>query len=188
MKTVGLVDDNDSIRGVVRGLLDDSEYSIVFESTDGIGVVDLCIEKRPDVVILDIGLPSKDGIELAEEINAASSTPIVLITGKRDDETLKRAVYGGVMACVGKPFDRADIISSLGFAISRKEELDNLKKENLELKGSLESRRIIEKAKGLLMDKKDISENKAFASIRTRSMNERSSMKDIAKAFIKELE
>ena len=189
MKSVGLVDDNASIRGVVRGLLEGSEYSIVFESADGLGVVDLCMEKRPDVVILDVKLPSKDGIELAEEITATSSIPIVLITGNRDDKTLKRAVYGetGVMALVGKPFDRADIISSLGLAILRKEELEGLKKENLELKGSLDSRRLIEKAKGLLMEKRGISEDEAFASIRTRSMNERSSMKDVAKAVLKEL-
>lgn len=189
MKKVGLVDDNASIRGVVKGMLEDSEYTIVFESADALGVVDLCMEKKPDILILDVKLPSKDGIDLAEEINAISPIPIVLITGSRDDETIKRALYGGtgVMAYVGKPFDRADIMSALGLAILRKEELDSLKKENLELKGSLENRRIIEKAKGLLMEKRGISEEEAFAFIRTRSMNERNSMKDVAQAVVKEL-
>ncbi|MCK4846934.1 MAG: response regulator [Deltaproteobacteria bacterium] len=187
MKSIGVVDDDSSIRDVLRGLLEGSDYEVVFESSDGIGVVDLCMEKEPDAVIIDVGLPSKDGIELSKEISATSAIPVVLITANREDDILKRAVDCGVMSIIGKPFERADIISSLGFAISRQEELDDLKRENMELRGSLESRRLIEKAKGFLMEERSISEDAAFALIRTRSMNERSSMKDVAKALIEEL-
>jgi response regulator NasT len=133
---------------------------------------------------MDIGLPHKDGIEATIEIAAQCMVPVVLLTGRDDEETVKRAATSGAMAYMVKPVVESALIAAIELAISRYAELTGLKKENIELKDAMEARKIVERAKGILMQREGISESEAYARLRKISMDRRTTMKDVAEILI----
>ncbi|VAV84629.1 hypothetical protein MNBD_DELTA01-1837 [hydrothermal vent metagenome] len=184
MRRVAIIDDNRSERLVLRLLMEEKGFEVVAESGDGAEVVRLCQENSPDVVIMDIGLPHKDGIEATMDIASKCPTAVVLITGRDDEETLQRVAGSGAMAYLVKPVIESALLAAIDLAITRYSEFVELKKENAELKNTIEARKIVEKAKGILMQRSDISEGEAYARLRKISMDRRISMKDVAEIVI----
>ena len=196
MIKIAIIDDNASERTVLKGLVEDSGFAVVAEGINGQEAVDICRLKSPDLVIMDVKMPVKDGvkggikggIEAAAEISRLCPTPVVLLTASDDEDTINRAVEAGVMGYLIKPVRQEDITPAIKLAMSRFLEFEILKRENRDLKNSLQARKAIEKAKGLLMEKEGLSEAAAFARIRKISMDRRQSMTDIAEIIITALE
>ncbi|TAN63096.1 response regulator [bacterium] len=183
-----IVDDNESERKVLRGLLEDSGFEVVAEGANGAQAIEICKETTPDLVIMDVSMPVKDGITAAGEINRLCHTAVILLTACDDDETIKRAVDAGVMGYLAKPVRHEELLASVKLAISRFGEAEHIKKENRDLKNTLQARKIVERAKGLLMEKEGLSEAEAFSRIRKISMDRRQSMAAIAEIIIHALE
>ena len=183
VKRVALIEDNAVERRILRALIEDMGYEVVAEGGDFDAAIKACREMRPDIAVMDVGLPGRDGIEAAGEINRVCPTAILLVTGAEDEETVKRAVNSGVMGYLVKPVG-GELRPAMELAISRFREFNELRKENEDLKNTIESRKIIEKAKGLLMEKEKISEAEAFSKIRKISMDNRKTMREVAEVII----
>jgi len=188
MKNLAIIDDSASERLVLKGLIETGGFRVIAEGGNGLEAVNICREKSPDLVIMDVKMPIRDGIEAAAEINRQYQIPVVLLTARDDEETVRRAASAGVMAYLVKPVRLEELIPAVELAISKSIEFKTLKKENEDLKKALQGRKVIEKAKGLLMEKKKISEEEAFSRIRRISMDKRKSMTEIAEVIILALE
>ena len=188
MRRIAIIDDNPSERLILKGFIEEAGFSLVAEGTDGSQALDICRRNDPDLLIMDVKMPVKDGIEAAAEINSACPKPIVLLTASDDEETIRRAAEAGVMAYLMKPLRAEELCPAIELAISRFNEFEALRKENSDLKKTLEARKSIEKAKGLLMEKENLSEGEAFSRIRKISMDKRKSMSEIAEVLIMALE
>ncbi|HHL40833.1 MAG TPA: response regulator [Deltaproteobacteria bacterium] len=187
MKKVALIDDEASQRVVLRGFLEDAGYEVVAEGGDGSQAVDICTANDPDLVIMDVKMPGMDGIEAARLINSLRPTPVLLLTASSDDETVRRAVEAGVMAYLTKPVRFEELQPAIELALDRHNELEQLRKENVDLKEAIETRKVVERAKGLLMEKEGLTEKEAFGRLRKISMDRRSTMREIAEVIIKAL-
>ena len=183
VKRVALIEDDASESLVLRALIEDMGYEVVAEGGDFDAAIKACREMRPDIAVMDVGLPGRDGIEAASEINRICPTAILLVTGAEDEETVKRAVNSGVMGYLVKPVG-GELRPAMELAMSRFMEFNELRKENEDLKNTIESRKIIEKAKGLLMEKEKISEAEAFSKIRKISMDNRKTMREVSEVII----
>lgn len=188
MKNLAIIDDSASERLVLKGLVEAGGFRVIAEGGNGIDAVNICREKSPDLVIMDVKMPLRDGIEAAGEINRQYQIPVVLLTARDDEETVKRAASAGVMAYLVKPVRQEELLPAVELAISRSIEFKTLRKENEDLKKALQARKLIEKAKGLLMEKEKISEDEAFSRIRRISMDKRKTMTEIAEVIILALE
>ncbi len=137
---------------------------------------------------MDYKMPVKDGIEAAVEIGKTCPTAVVLLTAYDDEKTIRTAAEAGVMAYLVKPVRPEELLPAVEVAISRFKEFEALRKENVGLKDAVEARKIIEKAKGLLMEKEGLNENEAFVRIRNISMDRRKTMREIAEILVLALE
>lgn len=183
-----IIDDNPDHRFVLRGLLEDIGCEIIGEGESGLDAVKLLQTKSPDVVFMDISMPGMDGIDAVNVIKNLNPIPIILLTGKRDEETIRRISESSVMACMIKPVRQEELLPTIELAIARFKEFQVIQKENTDLKESIEARKIIERAKGILMDKEGLKEDEAFKFIQKMSMDRRQSMKDVAIAIISAFE
>jgi response regulator NasT len=188
MKTVAVIDDNDSERLVVRDLVAECGLKVVAEGCNGAEAISICRNNSPDIVIMDVRMPVMNGIEAAEEISRTCPTPIVLLTADYDPVTIKRAVAAGAMAYLVKPVRIEDILPVVELATSRFKEFRELTEEVSDLKDALKSRKLVEKAKGLLMEKEGLTEAEAYKRIRRISMDRRKSMTEISSIIILALE
>ena len=184
MKNIAIVDDDASSRFVIRGFVEEAGLKVVAEGENGAEAVEICRTKRPDVVLMDINMPVKDGIEAAAEIGRECPTPVILLTARDDEATVKRAAGAGVMAYLVKPVREEELLPAIELAVSRFKEFRLLREENTELKSALAARKTIEKAKGLLMARESLSEGEAFSRIRKIAMDKRKSMAEIAEVII----
>lgn len=184
MKNIAIVDDDASSRFVIRGFVEEAGLKVVAEGENGAEAVEICRTKRPDVVLMDINMPVKDGIEAAAEIGRECPTPVILLTARDDEATVKRAAGAGVMAYLVKPVREEELLPAIELAVSRFKEFRLLREENKELKSALAARKTIEKAKGLLMARESLSEGEAFSRIRKIAMDKRKSMAEIAEVII----
>ncbi|MEK7828600.1 MAG: response regulator [Deltaproteobacteria bacterium] len=183
-----IIDDNSDQRFVLKGLLTDIGCEVIGEGKSGLDAVELMQKLSPDAVLMDVKLPGMDGIEAAMAINKLKPTPVILFTARKDEETIKRAVEAGVMAYLVKPWREEELLPTIELAISVFKEFQLVSKQNLELKEKAEARKIIEKARGLLMEKEGLSERDAFSRIQKLSMDKRRPMKEIAEILIAALE
>ena len=189
MRTVVIVDDSESERKILKGFLEaDGVYEVVAEGVNGDEAVNICRTKRPDLLLMDVKMPGKGGIEAAEEISRTCPTPIVLLTASDDEETVKKAVEAGVMGYLLKPVRPEELAPAIELSLSRFLEIITLKKEKEDLKSALQSRKLVEKAKGLLMAREALTEDEAFSRLRRISMDRRKSMSEIAEVIILALE
>lgn len=184
MRRIIVIDDEPNVRLVIKGLLIDLGCEVVAEGGDGTEAVGLCREHKADVVLMDVMLPTMDGIEAVVKLNESCPTATVIMTGRDDSETIKRAVDAGVMAYLAKPVRREDLLPAIELATTRFGEFEELRKENRGLKESIEARKVIEKAKGLLMERDGLSESDAFRRIQKTSMSQRRPMKDVAEVIV----
>ena len=183
---VVVVEDEALIRMDVVATLEEAGFEIVGEGADGEEAISLAKEHEPDLVVMDIKMPKLDGISAAEKI-AELKIPVVLLTAFSQTELVSRAAEAGAMAYVTKPFKPADLLPAIQIALARHEELLSLESEIANLSDRLETRKMMDRAKGLLMTQMKLSEPDAFRWIQKASMDRRLSMAQVAKAVIEQL-
>ncbi|MCS6831432.1 MAG: response regulator [bacterium] len=179
-----IADDEPIIRMDLKNMLETLGYEVIAEAGDGVSAVEAARTLKPDVVILDIKMPGMDGIDAANVLNSEKIAPVVLLTAFSDMDLIHRAKEAGVFAYLVKPFREHDLRPAIEIAISRYKEFLALEEEVNELEDKLETRKLIERAKGILMDQYGLKEQEAFRRIQVQSMNTRKSMKEIAEAII----
>lgn len=184
MRRVLVIDDHEPSRQRIVAILRERGYEIVGEGASGKFALALARTTSPDVILIAVGLADMDGIEAARQILESYPLPIALITSHYDDATVGRATKAGVMALLLKPVRVEAVSPAIELAISRFEDFVLLQRENLTLKESLEARKLIERAKGLLMEQRRISEAQAYTLIKQASMNRRKPMTEIAQAIL----
>ncbi|MBI5326743.1 MAG: response regulator [Deltaproteobacteria bacterium] len=187
-RKIVIIDDNTDQRFILKGLLTDSGCEVLGEGKSGLEAVELMQKLSPDAILMDVKLPGMDGIEAVLAINKLKPAPVILLTAKKDEETIRRAAEAGVMAYLVKPIREEELLPTIELAISRFKEFQAVRKENIDLRETIAARKIIEKSKGLLMEKEGLSEREAFSRIQKLSMDKRMSMREIAEILITALE
>ena len=175
-----VAEDEALIRLDLVEMLTEAGYEVVGQATNGVEAVTLAKELKPDLAILDVKMPELDGISAAQEIIEIS--PVLMLTAFSQKELVERARDAGVMAYVVKPFSISDLTPAIEIAISRHLQMRTLKEEVADLYERLETRKIIDRAKGILMKAMDLSEPEAFSWIQRSAMYRRLSMKEVALA------
>jgi response regulator NasT len=179
-----IADDESLIRLDLREMLTHLGYEVIAEAGDGRTAVDLATRLRPDLLIMDIKMPDLDGISAAEELTRERIAPVVLLTAYSDQVLVERAKEAGVVGYVVKPFREAELMPVIELSRARFDEFRTLEKEVGSLKDALETRKVIERAKGVLMEVHGLRESEAFHRIRKTSMDARKSMKEVAEAIL----
>ena len=183
---VVVVEDEGLIRMDVVATLQEAGYEVVGEGADGEEAIKLATELEPDLVVMDIKMPKLDGISAAEKIGELK-IPVVLLTAFSQSDLVARAAAAGAMAYVTKPFKPTDLLPAIQIALSRHEELTSLEAEIADLSERLETRKIMDRAKGLLQSKMKLSEPESFRWIQKASMDRRLTMKDVAVTIVDQL-
>lgn len=183
---VVVAEDEGLIRMDVVATLQEAGYEVVGEAADGEDAIKLATELEPDLVVMDIKMPKLDGISAAEKISELK-IPVVLLTAFSQADLVTRAAEAGAMAYVTKPFKPSDLLPAVQIALSRHEELISLENEIADLSDRLETRKLMDRAKGLLQTKMKLSEPEAFRWIQKASMDRRLTMAQVAKAVIEQL-
>jgi AmiR/NasT family two-component response regulator len=186
-RRVLVAEDEALIRLDLVEMLSEEGYQVVGEASDGEEAVKLAEELRPDLVILDVKMPRKDGIEAASAIAGNRIAPVVILTAFSQRELVDRAREAGAMAYLVKPFAKHDLVPAIELAVSRFSELQVLENEVAGLTERLETRKLIERAKGLLMSKQNLTEPQAFRWIQRTAMDRRTTMKAVAEAVVENL-
>ncbi len=179
-----IADDESLIRADLREMLTSLGYLVVGEVGDGQSAVNLARELKPDVVIMDIKMPDLDGIEAAKILTQEKVAPVLLLTAYSQRDLVDRAKEAGVVGYLVKPFREQEIVPAIDIALARFQEFSELEKEVGNLRDTLETRKLVDRAKGILMDTQGLSEAEAFRKIQKMSMNTRKAMKEIAEAII----
>jgi AmiR/NasT family two-component response regulator len=179
-----IADDEPIIRLDLKNMLAALGYDVVGEAGDGAKAVEAARNLSPDLVILDIKMPNMDGIDAAKLISEEKIAPILFLTAYSDVDLVHRAKEAGVYSYLVKPFKEADLLPAIEIAMSRWEELQELDKHAKDLEDKLETRKAVDRAKGILMDQYGLKEQEAFRRIQVQSMNTRKSMREIAEAII----
>jgi len=179
-----IADDEPIIRLDLRKTLENMGHQVVGEAGDGAKAVEVAREMKPDIVILDIKMPELDGIDGAKIITTEGIAPVLLLTAYSQKDLVDRAKDAGVFAYLVKPFKEADLLPAMEIAISRYEEFVELENEVSDLENKLDTRKAVDRAKGILMDQYGLKEQEAFRRIQVQSMNTRKSMREIADAII----
>jgi response regulator NasT len=183
---VVVVEDEGLIRMDVVATLQEAGYEVVGEGADGEEAIKLATELEPDLVVMDIKMPKLDGISAAEKIGELK-IPVVLLTAFSQADLVARAAEAGAMAYVTKPFKPTDLLPAVQIALSRHEELVSLEAEIADLSDRLETRKLMDRAKGLLQAKMKLTEPESFRWIQKASMDRRLTMAQVAKAVIEQL-
>lgn len=179
-----IADDDPIIRLDLKQMLENLDYDVVAEAGDGEEAVKLARETLPDICVLDVKMPSMDGIEAASILAEEGISPVILLTAYNDQQLIERAKGAGVFGYLVKPFKPTDLPPSIEVARSRFEQNRQLGQEVNSLQEKLETRKLVDRAKGLLMASAGINEAEAFRKIQQQSMNLRKSMKEVAEAII----
>jgi AmiR/NasT family two-component response regulator len=179
-----VADDESIIRMDLREMLVGLGYLVVGEAGDGVTAVNIAREVRPDLVIMDIKMPEMDGIEAASVLTEERIAPVLLLTAFSQQELVRRAGEAGVVGYLVKPFGETDLAPAVEIAIARFKEFRTLEKEANDLRDTLETRKRVERAKGVLMQTQGLSEAEAFRRIQKLSMNSRKSMREVADAIL----
>ena len=181
-----VIADNESIiRMDLRELLEEAGHEIVGEAVDGRRAVDLTRKYRPDLVIMDIKMPEMDGIAAAKIIAQEKLAPVLLLTAFSQPEIVERAKDSGVLAYLVKPVRESNLFPAMEIALSRFQEMQALESELDNVKNSLEMRKTLDRAKGILMDAYNLSEAQAYRRIQQYSMIKRKTIKEIAESIIR---
>jgi response regulator NasT len=179
-----IADDESIVRMDLKEMLTNLNYLVVGEVGDGKSAVNLARELKPDVVLMDIKMPDLDGIEAAKILTEEQIAPVVLLTAYSQKELVDRAKEAGVVGYLVKPFREADLLPAIEVALSRFAEFKQVHQEVQDLQYALETRKLVDRAKGILMDVQGLDEQEAFRRIQKMSMNTRKPMKEVAEAII----
>lgn len=181
---VVIADDESIIRMDLEEMLSGLGYQVVGEAGDGRQAINLARELKPDLVIMDIKMPEMDGIQAARVLTEEKIAPVLLLTAYSQQELVSGAREAGVVGYIVKPFRQDELMPAIEVALSRFREFRELEKEMGDLKETLEARKVIERAKGVLMDQYGLKEADAFRRIQKLSMDTRKSMREIAEAIL----
>jgi AmiR/NasT family two-component response regulator len=179
-----IADDEPIILMDLKRMLEDAGYDIVGEAGDGVRALELARTLDPDVVIMDIKMPAMDGLEAAKAIGEEKIAPVLLLTAYSQIDLVNRAKDAGVYCYLVKPYKEADLVPAIELTLSRWNEHQALSKEARDLEDRLETRKVVDRAKGILMDQYGLKEQEAFRRIQLQSMNTRKTMREIAEAII----
>lgn len=186
-RRVLIAEDEALIRLDLAEMLREEGYEIVGEAGDGQEAVELAEQHKPDLVIMDVKMPRRDGIDAASEIASKRIAPIVVLTAFSQRDLVERARDAGAMAYLVKPFTISDLIPAIELAVSRFGEIRALEHEVATLGDRLETRKIVERAKGLLQAKQGMTEPEAFKWIQRAAMDRRTTMKRVAEVVLETL-
>jgi len=181
---VVVAEDEALIRLDVVEMLTEEGYDVVGEAGDGEAAVALAADLKPDLVVMDVKMPKLDGISAAEQIAAARVAPVVMLTAFSQRDLVDRARQAGAMAYVVKPFGKADLIPAIEIARARYAEIAAVEAEVSDLTERLESRKVVDRAKGMLQTNLGLSEPEAFRWIQKTAMDLRKSMREVAEGII----
>ena len=187
-KRVLVAEDEAIIRLDLAEMLQEAGYDVVGQAGDGEQAVAMALELKPDIVIMDVKMPVMDGITAAEQIGKERICPVVMLTAFSQTELVERARDAGVMAYIVKPFTSGDVTPALDIALSRWSELKALEAEVADLGDRLETRKAVDRAKGVLMTKLKITEADAFRWIQKTAMDRRMGMREVAEAVVAGME
>lgn len=180
-----LIADDESLRVMsLKGQLETIGHKVVAEAANGKEAVHLAQELKPDLAILDIKMPELDGIEAAKQIMTERPIPIILLTAYSEQELAERAAEANVSAYLMKPVSEHDLLPAIALAVQRFKEFQSLHQEVDNLRDALETRKLVERAKGILMRRLNLTEEEAFRRMQRRSQNENKKLGEIAQAII----
>ena len=185
-RRVLVAEDESLIRLDLVEMLAEEGYQVVGEAGDGAEAVRLTSELRPDLVVMDVKIPVLDGISAAKRIVSERIAPVLILTAFSQRDLVERAREAGAMAYLVKPFTKADLVPAIEMAMSRHEELTQLEHEVADLSDRLETRKLVERAKGVLQTKFGLTEPDAFRWIQKAAMDKRTSMREVARVVIAE--
>lgn len=186
-RRVIVAEDEALIRLDIVETMKENDFEVVGEAADGEEAVTLALELEPDLIVMDIKMPKLDGIAASEKIMKEAPCAIVMLTAFSDKELIERAKDAGTMAYLVKPFDPKDLLPAVEVALSRHQELLSLEDSIADLQDRLNTRKHVDRAKGLLMEKMELTEPEAFRWIQKTSMDRRLSMREVADAVIDQL-
>ncbi|MBO3129515.1 ANTAR domain-containing response regulator [Dermatophilus congolensis] len=181
---VVVAEDEALIRLDLAEMLAEAGYEVVAQAADGEEAVELVTAERPDIVVMDVKMPVLDGISAAEKLHAERIAPVIMLTAFSDRDLVERAREAGVMAYVVKPFTIDDLRPAIDIARSRWQEMHELEAEIADLGERLETRKAVDRAKGVLMTQLKLSESDAFRWIQKTAMDRRLSMRQVSEAVI----
>ena len=182
-----IAEDEPLIRLDLAEMLAEEGYQVVGEAADGQEAVELAESVRPDLVIMDVKMPRRDGIDAAAEIAAKRIAPIVVLTAFSQRDLVEKARDAGAMAYLIKPFTIADLVPAIELAVSRFTEIAALEREVADLGERLETRKLVERAKGLLQARHGMTEPEAFAWMQRAAMDRRTTMKRVAEVVLESM-
>jgi AmiR/NasT family two-component response regulator len=181
---VVIAEDEAIIRLDLKETLEEEGYEVVAETSRGDEAVALVREHQPDLAILDIKMPGMDGLQAAREIAGEGHAAVLILTAFSQRDLIEQARDAGVLSYLVKPFQRTELIPAIEIALGRFAEKKALEEENRGLEDQLETRKVVDRAKGMLMDKFGMSENDAFTFVRSTAMKERKTMREIGQMII----
>jgi response regulator NasT len=181
---VVIAEDEALIRLDLREMLEEEGFTVVGEAGDGEQAVALAVELKPDLVVLDVKMPRLDGISAAERIASSRIAPVVLLTAFSQRELVDRAREAGAMAYLVKPFTKADLIPAIEMAMARFDEVTTLEAEVGDLRERLETRKLVDRAKGLLQTHHGLDEAAAYRCLQRASMDRRTTIRETAERVI----
>ena len=185
-RRVLVAEDESLIRLDLAEMLAEEGYQVVGEADDGATAVRLAEELRPDLVVMDVKMPVLDGISAAERIVSQRIAPVLILTAFSQRELVERAREAGAMAYLVKPFAKTDLVPAIEMALSRHEEIAQLEREVADLTERLETRKLVDRAKGLLQTRYGLTEPDSFRWIQKAAMDKRTSMREVAQVVIAE--
>lgn len=184
-----IADDEALIRIDIKEILEENNYNVIGEAKTGKEVLDFCNKSMPDLILLDIKMPEMTGLEVLRELNKNSDyykVPVIMVTAYTDKDFVKEAIELGVFSYITKPIKTTDLLNAIEITRVKSEEMRLIYQEVNKLKEAIEVRKIVEIAKGILMEKNNWTEREAFRYIQKTSMNSREPMKKIAQKIIQE--
>jgi response regulator NasT len=179
-----VADDEPRMRDYFRKILPRLGHQVVGAAETGIELVEQCRSLQPDLVVTDIRMPDMDGIDAALEIYREQPIPVILISAHHDPELIKRAEADHILAYLIKPIKQADLEPAIAIAMRRFEQFQDLRKEALDLRQALEDRKVIERAKGILMKKADLNEHDAFRRLQKLASERNLKLVEIARVLV----
>ncbi len=182
---VAVADDERDMREYFKVMLPELGYDVPIVAETGRQLVEACVAHPPDLVITDIKMPDMDGLEAAERIFQAHPLPVIVVTAYDRPEFLARAEEGPVLGYLVKPIKQSDLVPAISLALRRFDQLQGLRKEAGDLRQALEDRKVIERAKGVVMHRLQVDEREAFRRMQKYSTDQNRKMIDVAQAILK---
>jgi two-component system, response regulator PdtaR len=182
--TVLIAEDEAIIRLDLKEMLEEEGFSVVGEASDGDSCLRDAEEKRPDLIIMDIKMPGVDGLAAAERVTERGLGAVLILTAFSQKDLVQRAAEAGAMGYLVKPFQKSDLLPAIEVALARHAQLAAARKESSDLREQLATRKVVDKAKGRLIDESGMTEAQAFRHIQKRAMDERRPMREVAQEVL----